>query len=99
MITIGHHKNQLKYEKDNYELGKQDRQKNDKDMLMTSSDLSTLISRKSGDDPTLDIDEEMLKEMAAFSNRNTSSNIKGRTSNGVVFRKNVPKLQGGYIVQ
>jgi hypothetical protein len=55
---------------------------------MTSSDLSSLLARKKGDDGSLEIDEDMLKEMAAFSNKNTSQNIMLQNANGVVFRKN-----------
>jgi hypothetical protein len=42
---------------------------------MSSSDLSTLISKK-GDDGSEEIDEDILREMAAFSNRVTSTNVK-----------------------
>ena len=42
----GHHKGIIDYEKNNFELAKQDRQERDKNLFLSESDLSTLMSRK-----------------------------------------------------
>ncbi len=42
---------------------------------MSTSDLASLV-RKKGEDGNEEIDEDLLKEMAAFSNRNKSHNMK-----------------------
>lgn len=56
-------------------------------MMMSSSDLASLVSKK-GDDGSEEIDEELLREMAAFSNRATSTNVKLQSESGIIFRKN-----------
>jgi hypothetical protein len=39
----------MKYEKDNYEVAKQDREVADRNLVMNKSDLSTLLKKSNGD--------------------------------------------------
>lgn len=39
----------MKFEKDNYEVAKQDREVQDRNLVMNKSDLSTLCKKSSGD--------------------------------------------------
>lgn len=92
----------MKYESDNYELAKQDREEADKNMIVGKSDLAMfLLKQGQGDKMAADgvndddnanyrneIDEEMLLDMCKFSNMSTANNIKKCSGNGIIERRN-----------
>ena len=96
----------MNYEKNIYELAKQDREEVDKNLVLGKSDLAKLFGkkgdageggeedgeeRKDGDD----IDEELLLEMCKFSNMSTANNLKKASGNGMIERRNGNLMQGG----
>jgi hypothetical protein len=54
---------------------------------MSKGTLSDFLKNKNGDN-SVEINEDMLKEMCNFSNRSTSTNVKFRSENGSILRKN-----------
>lgn len=73
----------MKFETNNYELAKQDRESKDQNMQMNMTDLNMRATKKSDGDAagadgegehaeSTDIDEEMIREMCMFSNMSSS---------------------------
>ena len=91
----------MKYESDNYELAKQDREEADRNMVVGKSDLATFLMKQGQGDKGADgendedqaqqrneIDEELLMDMCKFSNMSTANNLKKCSGNGIIERKN-----------
>ena len=97
-----HHKGTIEFEKENYELAKQDRKDADKNMVMGQSDLAAFLKQRreqmankegegseGGEGKSQnEINEEMLMDMCKFSNMSTANNLKMCSGNGIIERKN-----------
>ena len=92
----------MKYESNNYELAKQDREVADRNMVVGKSDLATFSMKQGQGDKTgaegenddnnanqrNEIDEELLLDMCKFSNMSTANNMKKCSGNGIIERRN-----------